>query len=324
MDALSEILRAIHLSGTAFIDADLSAPWAVQTPTPAEIAKHLAPGSGRVIPYHLVAEGSCSVRIGSEPPIALAAQDVVWFPHGDVHVLASEPGLEPMRITADAIIRLTRPDSVTSTRFGGEGPKVRLICGFFACDTELSEPLVQSLPRVLKFRGDPETAAALLPASMAASRRDRGVPARPGSKAVLCKLSELLFVDAVRAYVDTLREKEGGWFAGLKDPLVAHALALVHERPAVTWTLERLAGEVGTSRTTLAERFVRCLGNSPMQYIAQWRLRLAAHALVSTDRAIKKIAGDAGFGTPVAFGRAFKREMGTSPGAWRKNTRNDQ
>ena len=322
MDALSEILRAIHLSGTAFIDADLSAPWAVQTPAPAEIAKHLAPGRGRVIPYHLVAEGSCSVRIGSGPPIALATQDVVWFPHGDVHVLASEPGLEPMRITADAIVRLARPDSVTSTRYGGTGPKMRLICGFFACDTELSEPLVRSLPRILKFRGDPQTAAALLPASLAASRRNRGLPAPPGFQAILCKLSELLFLDAVRAYVETLPEEEGGWFAGLKDPLVAHTLALVHERPAAGWTLERLASAAGTSRTTLAERFVSCLGNPPMQYIAQWRLRLAAQALVSTDRAIKKIASDAGFGTSVAFGRAFKREMGTSPGAWRKRAHN--
>src|SRR6476646_5449894 len=107
MDALSEVLAATHLSGTACIDARLCAPWAIQTPTTAEIAQRLAPGAGRIIPYHLVAEGSCALRVGTGAPVILNAQDVVCFPHGDVHALASEPTLEPLRITAEAVVKLT-------------------------------------------------------------------------------------------------------------------------------------------------------------------------------------------------------------------------
>ena len=321
MDALSEILRAIHLSGTAFIDAELAAPWAIQTPTPSEISRCLSRGAGRILPYHLIVEGSCIVRVGDGPVVNLRAHEVACFPQGDVHVLASEAGLKPLRVTADMVVGLAQPGSISRYRHGGKGVKTRLICGFFACDRTLSDQLIAPLPRLLTFEVGVDSPASLLAASAQAATGDSGVAVRPGSQAILCKLSELLFIDAVRSYVQTLPEHGGGWLAGLQDCYVSHALALLHEQPSIDWTLEQLAARVGTSRTTLADRFTRYLGMSPMQYAAHWRMRSAAHTLASTDRAIKKIAADAGFGTSAAFGRAFKREMGTSPAMWRRANR---
>jgi len=137
---------------------------------------------------------------------------------------------------------------------------------------------------------------------------------------VLCKLSELLFVEAVRAHVDTLHDPSSGWLAGLNDRYVSAALALIHGEPGRPWTLDRLAAGSGTSRSTLAERFIRIMGQAPMQYLWQWRLHLAADALASSDRGMKKVASDAGFGSIAAFGRAFKREFGVSPARWRRSS----
>lgn len=316
MDALSELLRAIHLSGTAFIDAELSAPWAVATPQPSAIAARLAPGTGRIIPYHLVVSGACYVELMGQTPVKLAAGETILFPHGDVHVLASTPGLKPMQITTDAVVTLTRPDSIASVRYGGNGATTRLICGFFACNEVLSEQFVARLPKLMHCRSGAYSAATLLPRSVRSPRTAPG----PGSGAVLSKLSELLFVDAIRAYVEALPEPKS-WLAGLRDRYVSQGLALIYGRPTERWTVDSLARTVGVSRTALADHFVRCTGMAPMQYLSQWRLRVAADALGKSDRAVKLIADTAGFGSTAAFTRAFKREFGASPAKWRRNQR---
>jgi len=317
MDALSEILSGIRLTGSAFVDAELTAPWSVQTPSAADIAKRLAPGAARVIPYHLVVEGACKVRIGDGPLLTVEAPEIVCFPHGDVHQLASSADVKPEPITAQAMVALTRADEVSRVRYGGGGTRTRIVCGFFACDSALSDRIVTPLPRVLKFRVGADSAAMLLPnaASEARSHGERG--ARPGTHAVLCKLSELLFVEAVRSYVDTLGDSAGGWLAALNDRHVSAALALMHGHPERPWTLDLLAERIGASRSMLAERFVRLMGQAPMQYLSQWRLHLAADALASSDSATKRIASDAGFGSTAAFSRAFKREFGVPPARWR-------
>jgi hypothetical protein len=195
MDALSEILRGIRLTGSAFIDAELSAPWSVQTPTAADLAKRLAPHAGRIIPYHLIVEGTCTVRVGAEPPLVGEAPEVVCFPHGDVHRLASDAELEPEPITTQGLIALTRADEISRVSYGGGGRKTKLVCGFFTCDRTLSDRLIAQLPRALKFGVAVDSAAILLSGAVRAthSRRERG--AKSGLQAVLCKLSELLFVE---------------------------------------------------------------------------------------------------------------------------------
>ena len=180
MDALSEILRGIRLTGSAFIDAELSAPWSVQTPTVADLAKRLAPHAGRIIPYHLIFEGACTVRVGAEPPLVVEAPEVVCFPHGDVHRLASDAELEPEPITTQGLIALTRADEISRVSYGGGGGKTKLVCGFFTCDRALSDRLIMQLPRALKFRVGVDSAAMLLSGAVrdTHSRRERG--AKPG------------------------------------------------------------------------------------------------------------------------------------------------
>ena len=316
MDALSEILSGIRLSGSAFFDAELTAPWSVQTPTGAEIAKRLAPGAARIIPYHLIVEGACSLRLGDGPPLSVEAREVICFPHGDVHQLASSADLE-LTMPTEAIIAMTRADEVVPVTHGGGGRTTRFVCGFFACASALSDRIVTPLPRVLKFRVGDDSPAMLLPSTVREARSGGERGARPGTHAMLCKLSELLFVEAVRSYVDTLDDSAGGWLVALKDRHVSAALALMHGQPARPWTLEMLAERIGASRSMLGERFARLMGQAPMQYLSQWRLHLAADALASSDSATKRIASDAGFGSTAAFSRAFKREFGVPPARWR-------
>jgi AraC family transcriptional regulator, alkane utilization regulator len=314
MDALSELLRVIRLTSAAYIDAELTAPWAVETPPSSAIAARLAPGAERIIPYHLVSDGSCHVQLKGEAPVSVAGGEIIMFPHGDVHVLASTPGTKPLRITTEAVVQLTHPDSMARVRYGGGGARTRLICGFFACDEALSGHLVKHLPRLMRCSVAANGAASLLERGVGPSRKE----AKPGQAAVLGKLSELLFVDAVRSYLDTLPEREG-WPAGLRDRTASQALALIHRSPESDWTLESLSRAIGVSRTALADHFVRCTGAAPMQYLSQWRLRLAADSLGHTDRAIKAIAETARFASVAAFTRAFKREFGVAPARWRRD-----
>ena len=200
MDALSELLRVVRLTGVTYIDAELSAPWAIQTPPASAIAERLAPGAEIVIPYHLVPDGECFVQVGGEAPLAVSGGRVVMLPHGDVHVLSSQPGLQAMRITTDMTVKLARPDSVARVRYGGGGARTRLICGFFACDEALSGHLVKHLPRLVQCGVGASNAAALLDRTV----RDAPETPAPGAGAVFGKLSELLFVDAGRAYLETL------------------------------------------------------------------------------------------------------------------------
>jgi len=316
MDALSELLQAIRLSGAAFIDAELSAPWSVQTPPPVDIAARLAQGAGRIIPYHLVSEGTCWTQMKGEEPLRIGAGEVVMFPHGDVHVLSSARGLTPMQITTEAVVRLTRPDAIANVQYGGGGEGTRIVCGFFACEEALSGHLVAKLPRRLHVAAAADTVAGALARSVHSLRES----ARPGAGAVIGKLSELLFVDAVRSYIESLPALDG-WLAGLKDRHLGRALALIFAKPDSDWTLEVLADEVGISRTALADRFVRCTGMAPMQFLAQWRMRRAADTLAQTDRAIKAVAESSGFQSTEAFSRAFKRQFGRPPAEWRRERR---
>jgi transcriptional regulator GlxA family with amidase domain len=158
-----------------------------------------------------------------------------------------------------------------------------------------------------------ESAATLLPQSVRPPRPTATI----GVGAVLGKLSELLFVDAIRGYAESLPQHDG-WRTGLSDRYVSHGLALIYARPDARWSLESPARTVGISRTALTDHFVRCTGMAPMRYLKQWRLRVAADSLAHGDRGIKLIAETAGFGSTAAFTRAFKRELGASPAKWRR------
>jgi len=317
-DALSEVLRAVRLTGAVFFTIDGSAPWATETPAAAEIAPRIVPGAEHVIDFHVITAGSCWGGIVGQPAIRLAAGDVIVFPHGDTHVMSSAPG---MRGHPDVdLYRRTGVDLPVTVRVHGGGrERVELICGFLGCDLRPFNPLLATLPRVIHVRSQPDDDGII--AQFIRIGVAESAARRAGSDAMLAHLSELLFVEVVRRHLATLPLDHRGWLAGLRDEQVGRALAQVHDRPAHPWDLEQLASATGVSRSALAERFAHFVGVPPMQYLAQWRMQLAAGLLASTGLGLAAIAERIGYGSEAAFSRAFKRLVGLAPARWREGKR---
>jgi AraC-like DNA-binding protein len=314
VDALSEILKVVRLRSAVFFHARFTAPWCFAAPQAASVMHTLHPGAERLIIYHFVAEGSCTVEVEGMDPVPVRAGDIVVFPHGDAHRMASEAGVTPgPGIDLPSLLR-RRPRML---RHGGGGEATRFICGFFECDPRLCRPILTALPHVFKvgLRNAPGTD--WLEASIRYAVEEAASP-RAGGEGVLAKLSEVVFVETLRRYMSHLGPEQTGWFAGLRDRVVGKALSLLHESPANAWTLETLARESGTSRSVLAERFTHFVGSAPMTYLAKWRMALAANLLRSSSLSLMRIAQDVGYETDAAFSRAFRREFGLPPAAWRK------
>jgi len=161
---------------------------------------------------------------------------------------------------------------------GGGGARTRFICGYVACDRRVCRPMIGALPRMLRVRLGDRPSASWMARTLQHAAEESRAP-RAGSDAVLTKLSELLFVEALRAYLETVPEQERSWLAGLRDPHVSRVLGLMHAEPARQWTVNDLGREAGLSRSALGERFALLIGEPPMQYLTRWRLALGARAL---------------------------------------------
>ena len=321
MDALSDVLRAVKLSGAIYLNGEFSAPWSVEGPADAELCATFLPSARNVVTFHLITEGTCLAQLadGVGEVLELSAGELLVVPGGEVHTMASDRGLlrtrsarlssEQLDTTSGEIIRLTH---------GGNGAKTRVVCGFLACDEVLGNPLLASLPRIFKVDMRSGSGSAWLESSLRFAAEE-GAVARPGGATVLAKLSELLFVEAVRRCIDTMPENEKNWLAGLRDRFVGRALSLMHAQPAHAWTVDELAREVGLSRSALAQRFTDFLGRPPMQYLARWRLQIAAQQLREGEKSLADVAEHVGYDSEAAFNRAFKREFGLPPASWRKS-----
>ena len=317
-DVLSDVLSAVRLTGALYFDFDLSSPWVAETPAAREIASTVMPGAQRVIEYHLVARGECWGHAVGQPPMRLREGDLFVLPQGDAHVLSSAPG---MRGTPDLskFARRSTPLPLVYEMGGGGPERARLVCGFLGLDERPFNPLLSALPAVIHLTGEESKAPSgwlVMLHNIAVSESGR---ARPGTENVLARLSELMFVEAVRRYLATLPSAETGWLAGLRDPVVGQALAELHGQPRERWTVEGLARVVGVSRSVLAERFTALLGQPPMQYLALWRMQLASRVLAE-GATVAEVATAVGYESEAAFSRAFKKLVGQAPAAWRKDT----
>jgi AraC-like DNA-binding protein len=319
VDALSDVLRVAHLTGGVFLHAEFSAPWCVATRvSPEHCSPDLGPAS-HLIPYHYVVEGEFRLRVEGEEPLALRAGDVVLLARNDTHVMGTDLALPPT-IGRD-IIQRPRSGGLSSMCHGGRGARTRMVCGFLGCDTAEGNPVFATLPAALKLDLSERTAGAAgewirTTFQYAAEEVAAG---RPGSGTVLAKVSELLFVEAVRRYAEALPEGKTGWLAGLRDAYVARALALIHGDIARPWTVDELGREVGLSRSALADRFLRVIGVPPMHYLASWRMQVATQKLRSTGASLAQVASMVGYESGAAFSRAFKKAVGTAPAAWRRS-----
>src|SRR6187401_315259 len=316
MDALSETLRVVRLVGAMFLQGRFTAPWCYQSPNADTAAAVLEPTAERIVIFHLITEGECFVEIGDDAPVRLIAGDAVLFPQGHAHRMTSQPGLAPAsggRHLGEVFAR--RPRQIA---YGGGGATTRLVCGYLACDARLAKMLLAGLPPLVRVNVRGSNAGIWLEASVRYALAEARSP-RPGGAGVLAKLSEVLFIEVLRLYMNEQGAGRTGWLAGLSDRIVGGALNALHARPAEAWTLEELARVAGTSRSVLAERFQNLVGSSPMQYLTQWRMLLAANLLSRSSAPLARIAEDVGYQTDTAFSRAFRREYGAPPAAWRKS-----
>ena len=316
MDALSQTLRVVHLAGAMFLHARFTAPWCYQSPRADLAAPLLEPQAERVVIFHLITEGECFVEMPGEPPMRLVAGDVVLFPRGDAHRMSSEPGLAPASGGAPLAQVLSRRPRMLA--YGGGGSPTKLVCGYLACDDRLARMLLCGLPALLRVnvRGSP--AGLWLEASVRYALAEARSP-RPGGAGVLAKLAEVLFIEVLRLAMQDTSRPAAGWLAGVGDRIVGAALSAMHERPSHGWTLDELAHVVNSSRSVVAERFQELVGQSPMQYLTQWRMLLASNLLRRSNVPLAQVAEEVGYLTDTAFSRAFRREFGLPPAAWRKS-----
>ena len=316
MDALSEILRVIKLDSAIYFNAEFCEPWCLASPEARSLAPILARGDAHLIIYHLLCEGRAYVQVRDGERVELCAGDLVTFPHGHGHVLGSGPRVTP--IDAGTALPRVLERGLELLHLGGDGAPSRFICGFLACDPQLSQAFLGGLPPLIKvnIRGDPSGQwlenSLRFSVTQAANRE-------AGAGAMLTKLSEVVFAETLRRYVRELTLGQTGWLAGARDAEVGKALTLLHHRHAHPWTVAELAREIGLSRTVLSERFRLFLGEPPMAYLTRWRLRLGAHALTATSHSVAQIASDVGYESEAAFNRAFKREHGLPPARYRRD-----
>ncbi len=315
MDALSDLLQVVKLNGALFLEARFTAPWCVESHA-GHSSSGVFAGTEHVVFFHVITKGRCRVRLsGGSDVLDLETGDLILMAHNDEHVLGSDLQLAP--VDADPLARPAGPGGLLTMEHGGGGEETRLMCGFLSCNPQLSRPLLDALPRMLRIPLGDGPAAKWLLGLLQQGARENSAPG-PGSGTMLAKLAELLFVEAMRRHIEALPPHQVGWLAGLRDRHVGRALAMLHEQPTGDWTVESLAGRVGLSRSALAQRFTELIGQPPMQYLKRWRLNLAAAALKNNGRKVAALAERYGYESEAAFNRAFKREFGLPPAAWRR------
>jgi AraC-like DNA-binding protein len=318
MDVLSTILKTVRLEGAMYFNAEFSAPWSFRAPRSTLMAPYLAPGATHVIIYHLLTDGRAYASIEGGQRISLSAGDIVVFPHGDPHFLGNGRDVEPR--DNDRMLREMLSQGLKVTRMGGGGEITKFVCGYMVCDPQLCKSFLGGLPPIFKVSIGNDTSGQWLENSIRYSVGQAEV-AQAGSEIVVAKLSEALFAETLRRYVDLLPPGQTGWLAGARDPDVGIALALLHREPSEPWTLAELAQRAGISRSVLAERFRHFLGVPPMAYLTRWRLQLGAQLLASTSHSVAQIAAEVGYESEPAFNRAFKRDFGSPPARFRTKSK---
>jgi AraC-like DNA-binding protein len=301
-----------------FLHAEFFAPWCIAARISPE---HCAPAVGsasHLIVYHYVVEGDFHIRVDGEngEGLVISAGEIVLLPRNDLHFMGSDLSLPP--VPGSDIIQSPRDGGLFSIHHGGNGRRTRMVCGFLGCDSGMGNPVISTLPSMLKLNVEQGGSAEWIRTTFQYAAEEVAV-GRPGSETVLAKLSELLFVETVRRYAEALPHDQTGWFAGLRDPYVARALALLHRDHTRRWTVDELGHEVGLSRSALADRFIRLMGLPPMHYLANWRMQVATEKLRNTRASLAQVAESVGYDSEAAFSRAFKKTFGTAPATWRRS-----
>jgi len=306
IDPLSDVLDLSRVSGALMASVRACVPWGLDLPR--------LPGAA----FHAITSGTAWLHVGQREPLQLMPGDVVLLPAGAPHRLVSEPDGRCVPFDISTKQRLMTPDG--DLALGASGALTTFVCAAFDYDLEVGEPLMGRLPPVIHVPADPvagrDVAAIVALLAMEVGAR------RPGARAAAARLFDALLIAAIRRWLDRQADGEpASWLRGLRDPVLARVLAMLHERPAEPWTVELLANEVHLSRATLARRFAEVVGEPPLTYLARWRMHLAAQRLKYTTDTVEAIAREVGYTSEYAFNRAFARHRGQPPGRYRRHTR---
>jgi AraC family transcriptional regulator, alkane utilization regulator len=314
-DILSDILRVIRFSGAITLRPELSAPWTIQSLPQENFAAAVQTKAKHFLPFHIMAQGNCWIQAkkGGDR-VYLSQGDIIIFPHGDVHILGDRLDREP--VSVDRLLPDPPWTEPLLMQYGGGGEVCKLVCGFLQCEEMLMHPFLKALPTQIHVQAFAAPTAPLLEAGVRYIIQETE-DFRSGSMCSLTRLIELMFIEILRNQMQTLSEQQIGGLSALKDPLVSQSLEWIHGNPAYPWTVEELASKIGLSRSSLADRFTKLVGESPMKYLTYWRLQLASRQLQDTNDSIAKIAAQVGYESEAAFNRAFKRNVGMPPGVWR-------
>jgi AraC-like DNA-binding protein len=301
-DALSEALRGLRFTSRVLCRSELGAPWGFT----------VRQSSGAS--FHFVLEGSCFVDTKSDPsPLALQRGDLVILPRGDTHSVRDAPATPAMPL--EDLIAESPPDDGGRLTHGGRGRRTTLLCGAFDFEGSAALPLLAALPPRMVIRGDGPHLGwlrLLMDTLVLEARRSNA-----GGAPLVDRLMDIVFIQAVRAHVGVLGGPDGGWLAAMRDPHLSAAIAAIHGKPAKPWTVASLAKVVGMSRTVFATRFALLLGESPMRYLARFRMARAIDELKDPRASLAAIAERVGYASDVAFSKAFKRHVGVGPSAFR-------
>jgi AraC-like DNA-binding protein len=306
-------IARLRLQGAVFLRAEYRDPWAYESLTGAATAAYLRPGTDRVILFHVVSSGTCWVQVGDGPKHWAATGDVIVLPYGDQHQMGGETETETVPI--ETFLQPPPWTTMPVLRHGTGGPRSDVVCGYLHTTDPLFNPELRVFPPVFVVR--PTGAAAeWVSANIAfALHQTSASPATPPAGAT--RLPELLLVEVLRLHLAGAPASEHGWAAALTDPILAPALAAIHGAPERRWTVTELAAAAAVSRSLLDGQFRKVLGRSPIRYLTEWRMHLAQDLLATTDLGVVAVAHRVGYDAEEAFSRAFKRVVGSPPGAWR-------
>jgi len=303
MDPLADVLDLSRVRGALVASVRAHAPWGLELPQ--------STGAS----FHAVTSGTAWLRVDGEEPRQLMPGDLLLLPAGIAHRLSSEARGRCRPFDRSTKEELMSPEGQLD--LPGHGSVTRFVCAGYEYDLDVAQPLMSLLPRVLHVPADP-VAGRNIAVIVDLLAREIGVR-EAGSRAATARLIDLLLIAAIRRWAEEQPQSAPpSWLTALRDPVIGHALALLHDRPADRWTLERLAREVHISRATLARRFTDAVGTPPLAYLSNWRMHLAAQRLKHTTEPVESIAREVGYTSEYAFNRAFSRHRGQPPGRYRR------
>jgi AraC-like DNA-binding protein len=307
MDALSEVLRLANFQAAVTLDATAHEPWCVSVPASQSISR-----------AYVVVSGECHLRSSAAPEATLRAGDFAFLPGGEAHLIGSDLGAPAQ--TLASLLRSSVAGELMPVRLGSNGPGTRFLLLSLSCERHLADPLLSALPRIVFVDLAGASPLEWLSDALSLVLSSSDAPFL-GASAMRARLAEIVFIEALARFVQSMPPGGKGWLAGLNDRYVGRALGLVHGRPSEAWTVEKLGRAVGLSRSALAERFGEVMGEPIFAFLTRWRLLLAAESLLTTGHSIRSIAKEAGYESAGAFSVAFRRKFGKLPSVWRRKAR---